>query len=982
MAGAAQMVINQTWLSELLYSFEGTEIIHGEIHALNATGVSLDSRTLEPGDIFVAISGSSSRGAEYALDAVKKGAAAIVTGKGQGLAVTKATGRVVPVLEVKSPRRAAARLACAFQGYPCHEFDLVGITGTNGKTTITFLLESILNYAGKYPGVIGTVDCRLGLWSQQTGLTTPDPVTLQKLLRKMADSGAGSVLLEVSSHALDQSRVEGCRFKIAIFTNLTRDHLDYHGDMEEYYRAKSRLFKEYRPEFSVINIDDPYGQRLYESLEGTALTYGFTKSADVHPVDYTVDISGLRALIRTPLGSLEIGSELIGRHNLSNILAAICASVCLNIEPYTIKKGISNLRSIPGRLEKVAAPRGITGLVDYAHTPDALEHVLFELKGLISGRLICVAGCGGNRDQGKRPLMGKIAAMNADLAIFTSDNPRDEDPVTIIEQMKEGLSGREELLKKVKVIPDRRKAITWAASIARPGDCVLVAGKGHESYQQIGQTKRPFDDKKVLSRSFNALTAQEVAEATNGTILEGTEDTLFTGVCTDSRSIEPGNLFVPIKGPNFDGHDFIAACAVDKASGSIVARERVEDAKSALTARGITDFCLIGVEDTERALGNLASYTCRKHQFKVFAITGSCGKTSTKEILHALLSQRWKSAKTIKNFNNLIGLPLSVFQADIDSEWLVLEMGMNSPGEIARLTEIASPAAALITNIRPAHLEGLGSIEAVAAEKISLFAGLDPDALAVINLDDPYIYGKSKELPCRRIGYSMDPDSGAEVVCLSWQPAVAGSIAHFSFEGNELDVKIPLLGKVAVNNALAASAAAYGLGLDLGEIKQGLADLKPMAGRLNLVSSGNGKKILDDAYNANPASMEAALDTLEHLALRDSRVAVLGDMYELGEQADALHAGVGAKAAEAGLAMLLAAGRYAEKIREGAEAAGLAPDRIKVFQDTELLLKWLETEGLKIIPKNATILVKGSRAMGLEKAVHLLTGLGSREDER
>jgi len=320
-------------------------------------------------------------------------------------------------------------------------------------------------------------------------------------------------------------------------------------------------------------------------------------------------------------------------------------------------------------------------------------------------------------------------------------------------------------------------------------------------------------------------------------------------------------------------------------------------------------------------------------------------------------------------------LPLSIFQADLDSEWLVLEMGMNTPGEIARLTEIANPAAALVTNIKPAHLEGLGTIEAIAREKLALFKGLDSRALAVMNFDDPFIAEQSKTLACRTITYSMDPKSNADVICLEWQPAVAGSIATFSFKGRELDLKIPLLGKVAVNNALAASAAAYALGLDLREIKAGLANLKPVSGRLRLIPAQNGRKILDDTYNANPASMEAALETLKHIAHTTPKVAILGDMYELGDQAEALHTELGAKAASSGLDLLLAVGRYANFIKKGAESAGINPEKIKIFPSTEKLLVWLKNDGIRMLPENSTILIKGSRAMSLEKAADVLTAL-------
>ena len=973
MIAAAQIAsTDPIWLSDLLQSLEGFEVVGGELYGLHARGVALDSRLVQPNDIFVAVTGTAHQGKKYVKDAVKKGAAAILTHKGHGFSIWQEIDGKVPIFEVNNPRKAAAYLACAFEDYPSTKLDLIGITGTNGKTTITYLLESILNRAGLNPGVIGTVNCRHGDWSLDIGLTTPDSITLQKILKKMVDRKCQTALLEVSSHALDQHRVAGCKFKVAVFTNLTRDHLDYHKNLEDYFQAKSRLFTEYAPEVSVINIDDSYGQNLSKIVATKTITYSLSKGADVYAVKAKLDLSGIKAEVHTPAHNFEINSRLIGKHNLSNILAAIAASLALNIDPSHIVQGINSLEAIPGRLEKVTAPKGVTALIDYAHTPDALHHILTELKPMISGRLICVIGCGGDRDKGKRPMMGLIAAENADLAIFTSDNPRNEEPMAIIEHMQHQLTGKEELLSKLKVMPDRREAITWAAHMAQEGDCVLVAGKGHETYQQIGPNKLPFNDKNVLEKGFKALTLKEVASNIKGKVVSGPDANFITGISTDSRTTEIGDLFVPIKGPKFDGHKFISKSVEKGSSASLVSTDNLPMIQQELASKGYQDFPLIAVEDTLRGLGDLASYVRKKNKFKVFAITGSCGKTSTKEILHSLLSQRWKSSKTIKNFNNLIGLPLSIFNADIDSEWLVLEMGMNTEGEIARLTEIANPSAALVTNIKPAHLEGLGSIEAIAREKLALFQGISSNSLAVVNLDDPFIKACLKDLPCKTITYSMDSTSQADVVCINWHLCESGSTALFSLKGYELEVTIPLLGKAAINNCLAACAAAYGLGLTLKEIRQGLANLKPVDGRFNLLTSPSGMKIIDDAYNANPASMKEALETLSKLAANEFKVAMLGDMFELGPQASILHQEVGEKAGSIALGLLVAVGHFAHDIKRGAESAGLEPEKIKTFSNTDEFLSWLEQNGKQTIPNHSTVLIKGSRAMRMEKAVALL----------
>ncbi len=936
------------------------------------TGLSIDTRRLSPGNVFVALPGSRVDGIDFVSEAIRTGASALVV-PGEYLDAVEKQFPGMPVAGVEDCRYAAGLLASRFYGDPSSNLSLVGITGTNGKTTLAYLLNSIFSQAGLNPGMLSTICTGINDDTAPSHLTTPDPVTLQNTLSDMRSKGAGAVVMEVSSHALAQDRVAGCRFRLGIFTNLTRDHLDYHHTMEEYFQAKARLFSFYRPDAAIINIDDPYGTRLWEACGGSKTSYGLSPAAMVRPVTSSLDLDGIRAELATPAGAMHIKSSLIGRHNLLNILAAVAAALDLGIALKDISAGIDSLKAVPGRLEAMRSRDGVTAFVDYAHTPDGLKSVLSSLKDIGASRIITVVGCGGDRDQGKRPEMARIAAELSDNVIFTTDNPRSEDPGLILEQMLQGLKHLPAYHPasscQVEVVTDRACAIKRAVSISRPGDCVVVAGKGHETYQLLGNRRIPFDDRKVLrcvmSRK-DTVRFSEIIEAIGAEVVSGDPDTVFHGVFTDSRSIEPEALFVALKGERFDGHEFVNKSLQNGAAAILVSR----------VPSGIPSYfnpLVLKVPDTLRALGDLAAWYRRRMGARVVGITGSCGKTSTKELVTAVLRSRWRVAKTKGNFNNLIGLPLSILQAPMGTEWLVLEMGMNSPGEIRRLCEIARPDVGLITNIRPAHLEGLGDLDGIAREKSELFRALSPDGLAIVNLDDPNCILAAGLPDITRVGYSLEGVEGAVVNCVGWSLINGRTTLSLSHDGQIIGLETRLLGRAGAQNALAAYTLGYALGLDPDEIAQGIREVSPSSHRLALITLPGGWEIIDDTYNANPASMEAALETLAQRSCGGvQKAAILGDMLELGEDAADFHRMLGKSAAESDVDFLIAVGNFASEVRQGALSGGCAKERVLCFDDTAALCNWLESQGISFLPVPSIILVKGSRAMGLEKCVKLL----------
>ncbi|MBF8251043.1 MAG: UDP-N-acetylmuramyl-tripeptide synthetase [Deltaproteobacteria bacterium] len=454
--------------------------------------IQYDSRKVGKGSLFIAIKGEKADGNLFAEQAVENGAVAVVTDSPFTPAIRE---RVV--VAVPDSREALARISAVFYGEPSGKMKLVGITGTNGKTTTSFLVESVLSEAGLNPGIVGTINYRYAGKVLPAPNTTPESLDLQRLLNDMVESGVKAAVMEVSSHALSQERVGGCLFDVAVFTNLTQDHLDYHITMERYFEAKARLFTDFIDEgkTAVINMDDPKGEDLSKRALGRVIGYGIKGrgiETNIYPKDIKLGVEGIEGTLATPSGEIKIKSSLIGEFNLYNILAAAGAGVGLGLPVEVIERGITALKNVPGRLERVDAGQPFTILVDYAHTPDALERVLTTIRGLTDKRIITLFGCGGDRDRGKRPIMGRIATEYSDVVIVTSDNPRTEEPLKIIEDITSGVSGQ---WSGMRVIPDRREAIMEAIKEAREGDVVLLAGKGHEDYQIIGTEKIHFDDR-------------------------------------------------------------------------------------------------------------------------------------------------------------------------------------------------------------------------------------------------------------------------------------------------------------------------------------------------------------------------------------------------------------------------------------------------------------------------------------------------------
>ncbi len=973
------------------------------------SSITADSRKVVSGSLFVAITGSKSDGHLFLDAAAQGGAACLVV---ENLPIELPAN--CTVVQVTDSHKALGLLAAALYDYPAENLQMLAITGTNGKTTVSWMIEQMLYKKSCRVGVIGTINYR---YTTQNGreivvpapLTTPDAVVLQKLLREMADQGVSHVVMETSSHALEQKRLQGVLFDIAIFTNLSRDHLDYHGSMEAYYAAKKILFTDYlKPGGQAVIVTDAgeqksvWGERLAAQLaelseKKQVITCGLETGNTLTIKDLVLDIHGFSGTLVIDDNKSFVTTTLTGRYNVLNLLAAAGAGKAFGLNLSQISSGLTGLDQVPGRLERVFLP-GISEekqsalFVDYAHTPDALHNVLQTLKNLANGRLICVFGCGGDRDRGKRPLMGKVAGELADVVIVTSDNPRSEDPGVIIEEIIPGLeqagcrkvdlvSLKESAEKNLfTCLPERAQAIALAVSLAKPADIIVVAGKGHEDYQLAQGRKIFFDDRLCALDALFAWNQKHLLHATGGRIGCEGKQTLFGKVSTDTRSLEPGDIFVALAGENFDGHDYVQAAVKSGAAAVIVHKALAKPVKNVL---------VIEVADTLQALGDLAAYrrNLLRGRVQVLALTGSSGKTTVKEMLAVICRRHLGSKqgqpdpllKTVGNFNNLVGLPLSLLPLNASHKMVILEMGMNQPGEIARLCAIADPDISCINNVQAAHLEGLGSIEGVAQAKGELFAGIREGSAGVVNLDNPHV----RRLPCKAstitgfavtaAGRRHDPQVKATRLANLGEHGMRFTLHILDWKQR---ITLPVPGEHNASNAVAAAALAHTAGIPPETIVAGLEAFESVDKRMQYMTLPGGVKVVNDCYNANPASMAAALATMATFGTGNKKIALLGDMLELGSESIAAHATLGRQVARQQYDLLLVKGAFAATVAEGALDLGMDADRVKIFNETLEIVDWLYhamVEGR--ITEGDWLLVKGSRGMRMET---VLQGLEQR----
>ncbi len=911
--------------------------------------ITADSRQVKPGALFMAYPGVHNDGRKYIAQAIQAGAAAVIW---ENRDFAWNAGWQVANIGIAGLKDKVGEIAADYYGQPSQKMRMIGVTGTNGKTSVSQWIAQALTAVGIKAAVIGTIGNGFVDAQSEASNTTPDAILLQSMLADYSARGAQAVAMEVSSHGLHQGRVNSVQFDVAILTNLSRDHLDYHGTMEDYAAAKELLFTWPELQVSVINADDAFGQRVADKLRTQnkpLITYGLNHG-DVRATDLQLHQHGLTMRVTTPQGEAVVNAPVLGRFNAYNVLAVLSALLALQISLQHAVAAIGKIKPVPGRMQQFGGDGKPLVVVDYAHTPDALEKVLATLREQTTGKLICVFGCGGDRDPGKRPLMGAAAAKYADKVVVTSDNPRSEDPVAIIQQVVSGMR------KAALVEVDRAKAIQQAVQSARSGDIVLVAGKGHEDYQEIAGVRTPFSDVAVVQAALDSyqiikapmMQLTEAADALDARLL-GT-DMAFDSVGSDSRNIEGGQLFVALKGANFDGNTF-AAEAINKGAAAVMVSDVLTSARPALL-----------VNDTRLALGELAKYWRSKFTAPLIGVTGSNGKTTTKEMLTAILTvaagDAAKVHATYGNLNNDIGLPLTLLKIKPHHEYVVAEMGMNHLGEIEYLTHIARPSVAVINNANTAHIGELGSRENIARAKGEIFAGLQDGGVAVINADNDFAdYWKTLNMGRGIVTFGLQQPAD---VSACYQQHAGVSLVEMTTPNGQFSFELKVEGVHNISNALAASAAAFALGISNADIAKGLQSFGGVYGRLERKIAFNGAVLIDDTYNANPDSMKAAIDVLAKQA--GDRILVLGDMGELGADAEKMHAEIGAYAKSSGLSQLYCMG---ETSKHMVSAFGAGAQH---FESPEAIAAAVMPQ----LNNNSTVLVKGSRFMRMERVVNLL----------
>ena len=912
----------------------------------------VDSRELQAGDIFVCIKGQKSDGHKFVPLAREKQAALIV--------VEDPFTDSQPAIRVSDTRKAAALLAKLHYHNPSSRFRLTGITGTNGKTTTSMLLFKAVRELSLPAGWIGTLGYYINERHYETQNTTPDILELNRILADMAEEGVKHVFMEVSSHALALDRVYGLEFDYCLFTNLTREHLDFHHNMEEYGATKLKLFEGavQHTAVALINTDDSFGTHIFSELKDRD---AFVFSVGSSDADYTIRLNedaGIsswqqsRFALSCPDGVINIRSPLIGSFNIANLALSAASLNLMGFEKRQIEQGLNAVQPVRGRFERVPNTQGIGVFVDYAHTPAALENILKASREFAHGRVLCLFGAGGDRDKGKRPLMLKAALQHADAVVITDDNPRNEDPDAIIRDIITGT----DLWLPWWIIRDRKEAIHSILRLARPVDIVLLCGKGHETYQETGSTRQHFDDREVAaayleqydSAAFpetelilpvDRLTLDILLDAETNSNTGFRTPATYNSISTDSRTIQPQALFFALQGPNFDGHDFL----------NEVLRDASALAVGSIPGSGWPNYLQAG--DPLILMAKLHRKFFLMFGLYKIALTGSTGKSGTKEMLGQVLSIQAPILKTSANENNLIGLCRTIARVRPEQRYAILELGTNAPGEIAALCEICSPDAGIILNIGPSHLEKLGSEDGVFVEKSALFNR--PLDLRLFDADDPRFASYAER--GKSVGYSADADFRLEKV------SCADGRCRFEVNGQPYDIPYPA--PFHAKNAAFAIAAGLLRNCVPADIQRALDQPAALDMRLQLEKTGR-YDLLVDCYNANPVSMQAAIEYWKSIEPERDHVAILADMLELGDQAALYHDMVAAILIESGHFRLLTVGELS--VRYHAQDTSL---RDKHFATAEELLA---SSVLNSVKPGSVILIKGSHSMHLEKLLPAL----------
>ncbi len=893
---------------------------------LQIKGLALNSREVKKGFIFFAVNGTNSNGERYINQAIKKGAKIVICSKKCKLRNFKAT-----IFKVRNLRKLLGEMTSKF--YKKKPKNIFAVTGTNGKTSVANFFHQILSSNNIPVASIGTLGIKYKDKTFQTKLTSPDIITLHKYLQKIKERKIDNVIIEASSHGLDQNRLNNINFKAGVFTNFSQDHLDYHKTMKKYLNSKLTLFSKLLPKKSYAISDS--------SLKQFSILKKISKKRKLKLLD--IKDQNLKAdNFRVPL---------VGSFQKKNLLMAASVAKLCNLSNKKIIDTIKNIKSVNGRLDLVKTYSGnINVFVDYAHTPEALKETVLSLKQEYKNNLTLVFGCGGERDTKKRSIMAKIAKAYCDKIYVTDDNPRNESPIKIRKDITKHLKGS-----RFFDIGRRSVAIKQAIKSAEPNETILIAGKGHENTQDYGQKiffasdkdiikKLKINKKKYNNKNQNYYSNSKILEE----IVNKKKSYNVNGVSIDSRQIKKDNLFLAIKGKNNDGNKFINNALKDGASFAITSKNYKHKNKK-----------VIKVKNTEKFLREFGILKRKNSNAKILAITGSAGKTTLKNMLQILLEKFEPTHSSPKSFNNHYGVPLSLANLNQSHKFGIFEVGMSKPGEIHNLSKMIKPNLAIITNIAEAHIENFKNLKGIAKAKSEIIDNVKRDGTIILNRDDKffsYLSKKAKYNKLKIISYGKSKNSDVHLVK-----------TNIIRDEKELTVKvfskkyIFRINDINIYNVLASLAVLEELNLNISKSINVFNVLKPSEGRgkIHRVKRYNKKfNLIDESYNANPLSVKNALINFSLIKKKKSKkYLLLGDMLELGKKSEKYHEN---------LSKLINSSDIDKVFIQGEKTINtyktLKKDkRGNIFQcnqDIDFFLK-------NIIAKNDYLMVKGSNATGL-----------------
>ena len=828
------------------------------LRKLKIKGLALNSKDVKKGFIFFAVKGNQSNGENYINDAIKNGAIIIICSKSCKFQSTK-----VNVIKTKKVRKYLSEITSKF--YKLKPKNIIAVTGTNGKTSVADFFYQILDINNIPVASIGTLGIRYRKKFIKTNLTSPDVITLHKNLEKLKKNKIDNVIIEASSHGLDQNRLDNLNLKAGIFTNFSQDHLDYHKTMKAYLRAKLILFSKLLPKKSYVIAD--------KFIKEYSILEKISKNRKLRLLDINKKFNDIKNLSLSLPGSFQI-------KNLS--MAILSARLC-NLNDAKINSALKKIKNVDGRLDLIRKyPNNIRVFIDYAHTPDALQEVIKSIKNTYNNNISLVFGCGGERDFKKRPLMAKIAKSFCKKIYVTDDNPRKEDPRKIRKEIIKHLKGSNYFN-----IGNRSKAIKEAILNAEPDETVLVAGKGHENYQDYGNKVISISDRKIIKKlkiNKNTINQKKQNYLFNSKILnkiiKKKKLYKFDGLAIDSRDVKKDNLFLAIKGKNNDGNQFISK-AIKKGASYVVSSKNNKNNKNKI----------IKVDNPITFLNKFAKLKRENCNAKILAITGSTGKTSLKNILNILLQKYSNTYASPRSFNNHYGVPVSLSNLNPDHQFGVFEVGMSKAGEINQLSKMIKPNLAIITNIAEAHIENFINIKGIAKAKSEILNNIQNNGAVILNRDDKffnYLNEKAQSKNIKVITFGKSKQSDVHLIKIKKHGAIKKIIIRVKNEILELRVK-----DIHIYNVLASLAVLKEFGLDFQKTIQVFKNFQPSEGRGRIHKIKRYKKnftLIDESYNANPFSVKNALNNLSAIKKdKFKKYLLLGDMLELGKKSEIYH---------------------------------------------------------------------------------------------